>query len=95
MEVPDWGTNVVHVREENNTDRRDAYTVWLRRYTADEKCCRIHYRVVSEARLGKEDGFLAGRLVEDYMARGESSSPVWEEQGYGSLPTAASSKHCR
>ena len=95
VEVPDWGTNVVHVQEETNSDRLQAFTVWLRRYSDDRECCRIHYRVISEGRLEKDDRFLAGRLVDDYMARGDSASlGVWDEQGYGAVPTAKSLKHC-
>ena len=95
MEVEDWKNHVVHVQAENNTDRLQAFTVWLRRKKKDGDCCRIHYRVVNEDKLGEGDTFLAGRLVEDYMARGDSASVgVWDEQGYGSLPTAKSLKHC-
>jgi hypothetical protein len=94
VEVPDWGTNVIHVQPEQNTDRLQAFTVWLRRHTDKERCCPIRYRVVREGKLEKTDDFIAGRLVHDYMTRSESSNVVWEEQEYGPQPTTASLKHC-
>jgi hypothetical protein len=93
VEVPDWGTNVLHVQPQN-TDRLQAFTVWLRRHKKGDGCCPIRYRVVREEKLDAGDEFLAGRLVEDYMTRSESSNVVWEEQRYGPQPTTASLKHC-
>jgi hypothetical protein len=93
VEIPDWNTCVVHVRQDPNTDRVQAFTVWLRT-TNPETCCPIRYRVVTIDELGPDDQFVAGRMVEDYMARTESRKVVWDEQEYGPTTGKRSTKYC-
>lgn len=88
VEIEDWATNVVRVFDEVDSDRRESHTVWLR-LRRDEHDCPIHYRVVTVSQLSSHDGFLSGKLVEDFMSQPESANVVWDEQQYG--PTTGKS----
>lgn len=81
IEVDRWTDSVVRVFNEENSDRLESSTVWLRTRTIAG--VPIRYRVVTVEILDVKDGFLAGRLVEDYMSRAESGNVVWDEQQYG------------
>lgn len=92
IEIDDWGASVLRADRETDTDRRDSWIVWLRRRNADGN--QAHYRVVTTDWLGDDDGFLSGRLVEDYMTRGASNNVVWDEQQFGPTTGKLSTKHC-
>lgn len=94
IEVPSWERHVVFERLERNTDRVEAYTLWLRAREPGGGPL-IHYRVVSIDTLsGPDDEFVAGRLIEDYMAQGGSNMVVWDEQQFGPTTGKPSTKHC-
>jgi hypothetical protein len=93
IEVEDWGRDVLRCVAETNTDRTDAYTVWLRSRDPD-RCCAICYRIVTVSEICKDDGFVAGRLVQDYMSRDESSNVVWDEQQFGPTSGKPTKTNC-
>jgi hypothetical protein len=92
IEVDRWEECVARVFEEENTDRLESSTVWLRARTPAG--VPIRYRVVTAEILDDNDGFLAGRLVEDYMSRTESGNVVWDEQQFGPTTGKSSTKRC-
>jgi hypothetical protein len=92
VEVENWGRDVQKVLTETNADRLESFTVWLR--ARDAHGVPVCYRVVTIDVLNEEDGFISGRLVEDYMRQGASSNVVWDEQQFGPTTGKASTKRC-
>jgi hypothetical protein len=93
IEIDDCARSVVRVFPETSVDRRDASTIWLRARDPNTHL-PIRYRVVSVRVLDQEDGWVSGRLVEDYLTKAESNNVVWDEQAYGPTTGKKSSGGC-
>lgn len=93
VEIDNWEECVLRVDPDNNTDRRDSWIVWLRRHALQDEA-PIRYRIVTIGRLGDDDDFVSGRLIEDYMTREASNNVVWDEQQYGPTTGKLSNKYC-
>jgi hypothetical protein len=92
IEVDDWGASFVRAIPDNDSDRRDAFTIWLRQY--DQHGHRIRYHVGTRRELDPRRSFVAGQLVEDFLSGSESRQGVWDEQQYGPVTYTASLGRC-
>lgn len=94
VEVNDWDAMVIDQVAEQDTDRTDAFTVWLRARDLNTQV-PLRYRVVSNAFVDTRAGnFISGRLLEDFMSSGDSSNVVWDEQLYGPTTGLISRTRC-
>jgi hypothetical protein len=92
IEIDDGFRCILRVFTEQSLDRLESYVVWLRK--RDGRGQRIRYRVVTVEELDPDETFVAGRLVEDYMSRGEASNVVWDEQQYGPTTGKKTGQYC-
>ena len=79
--VPPTGTGVGSVEDSSTT-------VWLRRRPADRP-----YVLVETASLDPAQGFVRGKLVDDFMADSEAQF-VWDTQGYAPNTGKTSRMYC-
>ena len=84
--------------EDQEANREDAYTVWLRTRKAlpgdPASTVPVAYSVVETAPLQSATGYVRGGLIEDYMTRPESRNVVWDEQEYGPTTGKSSYRTC-
>lgn len=72
-------TDLIAWRPEVKPDRKDAFTVWLRVFTGEQK--PIPYRLIHETRIGPTFGaYLGGELIDDYLDQSGSVSTAWADQ---------------
>jgi hypothetical protein len=72
-------SDLIAWRPEVKPDRKDAYTVWLRVFTGEQK--PIPYRLIHETRIGPTFGaYLSGELIDDYLDQSGSASTAWGDQ---------------
>ena len=68
-------TDVIAHQLEDEADREDSYTVWLKPRASSDP-----YRLVDMQPLTAANRYIRGDLVEDYMQQAGPGSGVWDEQ---------------
>ena len=90
----DWEKDVIHVvpPDGRNLQTEDfSTTVWLK--IPRDRDPKLQYKLVTSVALTPEDGFVRGKLVEDFMS--DSGARVaWDEQGYAPVTAARSKMYC-